>query len=225
MKAFSVIAEYEATGGIIFAKHAIVARRLGANEYADGDFSSVSCRRAPWADLYADRALPARLMIAHGWNFKCSDCGERIDEDFLYDKNLSLEGVIGSQHSHVFCSSRCARRHFSIQRRRKSEEQRAIETFKAIVRKRFPNADFVDEPDASGYRAYHHAYVEPSKSGWQWRQVVIAFRFPGMKVGPAHFSMNDNHRYGPTSAEYTCCHGDLEAFQAYVNASKSEASQ
>lgn len=36
MKAFAVLENDECTGAIIFAKHAIVARRLGANEYAGG---------------------------------------------------------------------------------------------------------------------------------------------------------------------------------------------
>lgn len=47
LKAYSVTEEYENTGGIIFAEHNIVARRIGASEYADGDFHAVTCRRAP----------------------------------------------------------------------------------------------------------------------------------------------------------------------------------
>ena len=52
MKAYAVTEEDENTGGIIYAEHNIVARRLGANEYADGEIAYVSCRRAPWADEY-----------------------------------------------------------------------------------------------------------------------------------------------------------------------------
>lgn len=214
MKAFTVLENDECTGAIIFAKHAIVARRLGANEYAGGEFGAVSCRRAPWADAYVERKLPARLMIAHGWHFECSQCDARITEDYLYDMNLPLEGVIGSQHTHVFCGTRCARKYYSIQRRRKAEEQRAIETFKEKVRQRFPEADFCDEPDAGSFRAAHHAYVVAGRAGWQWRQVSVAFRFDGMKIAPAHFSVMDGNN--PPAAQYTCCPGDKEAFSAYV---------
>lgn len=125
IKAFAVTEHDENTGAIIFAKHAIVARRLGANEYAGGELSYVSCRRAPWADAYAGRPIPARVMIANGWHFECSECDQRIDEDYLYDNRLPLDGVIGTQHSHVFCSKRCARRWYSMERRRKAEAQEA----------------------------------------------------------------------------------------------------
>ncbi|WEX10349.1 hypothetical protein [Chelativorans sp. AA-79] len=223
LRAYTVTEEYENTGAVIFAVHNVVARRLGANEYADGEFSAVSCRRAPWADAYAGKPIPARVMIAHGWHFECSECGACIDEDWLCDNGLPLEGVIGTQHSHVFCGSRCARRYYSLRRRRKAEEQRAIEAFKAIVRRRFPDADFCDEADGDRFRERHHAYVIPGRGGWHWKQVVIAFRFPGMKIGPAHFRMDGNYRMGPDFAGYTCCAGDKEAFEAYAKATRRAA--
>jgi hypothetical protein len=46
LKAFAVTEHDENTGAVIFAKHDIVARRIGADEYADGELSYVSCRRA-----------------------------------------------------------------------------------------------------------------------------------------------------------------------------------
>jgi hypothetical protein len=217
LKAFAVTEHDENTGAVIFAKHDIVARRIGADEYADGELSYVSCRRAPWADAYADKAVPARVMIAHGWHFECSECGSRIDEDYLFDNRLPVDCVVGTQHSHVFCCSKCARRWYSMKRRRKAEELRAIEAFKAVVRKRFPDAEFCDEEDQ--FRG-HHAYVTPERGGWNWQQVIVAFRFPGMKHGPAHFRMDSRHKPGPHLASYTCCNGDKEAFEAYAFATK-----
>lgn len=216
LKAFAVTEDDENTGAIYFAECDIVARRLGANEFASGDIAYVSCRRAPWADAYAGTAVPARVMIANGWHFECTGCGGRIDEDFLEDRGLTVEGVIGTQSGKVFCCSRCARKHMSLQRRRTAEERRAIEAFKAIVRRRFPDADFCDEPDGGLFRGRHHAYVVPTPGGWHWQQVIVAFRFPGMSVGPAHFVMNDSYSYGPHPAGYTCCAGDRDAFEAYA---------
>lgn len=227
LRAFSVTEEDENSGAIIFARHAIVAAKAGANEYADGDLGSVSCRRAPWADEYAGKPLPARVMIGHGWHFECSGCGARIDEDYLGEKKLPLEGVIGTQYSAVYCGKRCCRRDLSLTRRRKAEEQRAIDAFKAIVRKRFPDADFCDDPPYSDrYRERHHAYVVPGRAGWQWQQVVVSFRFPGMKIAPAHlrFDHQSSRFLGPPALGYTCCNGDREAFEAYAAATKTRPS-
>lgn len=216
MRAFAVTENDENTGAIYFAKHDIVAKKAGANEYASGDITYVSCRRAPWADAYAGRPIPAKVMIAHGWHFECSECGQRVDEDYLDENRLPIDGVIGTQHSHVFCSSQCARRWHSIKRRRAAEEQRAIEAFKTIVRKRFPDADFCDD-EQSQFKG-HHAYVVPARGGWHWQQVIVSFRFPGMKIGPAHFRTDwkDFRGIGPQFAGYTCCNGDREAFEAWA---------
>lgn len=228
-RAYSVTEHDENTGEIYFARHRIVAAKAGADEFADGELIRVSCHRAPWADAYAGRPIPARVMIANGWNFECSGCGERIDEHFLYDNRLPLSGVIGTQRSQVFCGSRCARRFYSLQRRRKAEEQRAIEAFKAIVRKRFPDAKFVDEHDNPNWR--HHAYVtyRHGEKGWLWEQVAVAFTFPGMEIGPATLRLSDrpwrgyglgNRFIGPIRPEYHCCNGDRQAFEAWAAATR-----
>lgn len=232
IRAFSVIEEYENTGGIVFARHAVAARRRGADEYADGDFTAVTCRREPWADAYVGKPIPARVMIAHGWHFECAECAARIDEDWLADNRKPLAGVIGTENNLVFCCSRCARRYFSMQRRRKAEEQRAIGTFKAIVRRRFPDVMFCDAHDNPGWR--HHAYVtyQHGQHGWVWEQVAVHFTFPGMQIAPATFRLPDrpwkgcgpgNRFIGPLKPYYTCCHGDLEAFEAYAAATRVPA--
>lgn len=219
LKAFAVTEDYENTGGVFFARHAIAARRHGADQFADGDISSVTCRRAPWADEFAGRAVPAKVMIANGWHFECHGCGQHIDVDWLYDNRLPIDGVIGKQHGPVYCCSRCARKHISLQRRRKNEEQRAIAAYKAIVRRRFPDADFCDD-EQSTFRG-HHANVVPGRGGWHWNQVIVSFRFPGMKIGPARFRRDEpcGNKTGPVRAEYSCCNGDREAFEAYARTS------
>ncbi|MGB3833710.1 MAG: hypothetical protein WA975_17815 [Mesorhizobium sp.] len=221
LRAFAVTENEENTGAIYFAKHDIVAKKWGANEYADGDITYVSCRRAPWADAYVGQPIPAKVMIANGWHFECSGCGQRIDEDFFYDNRLPLEGVIGTQHSAVYCCSRCARKDLSLKRRRKAEEQRAIEAFKAIVRKRFPDADFCDD-EQSSFKG-HHAYVTAGRGGWHWKQVIVSFRFPGIKIGPAHYRLDGGYGIGPYFAGYSCCNGDREAFEVWAAKTKAAA--
>ena len=66
LRAFAVTEEDEGTGAIYFAKHDIVAKKLGANDFAGGEIDYISCRRAPWADAYIDRPLPVRGRIKNG---------------------------------------------------------------------------------------------------------------------------------------------------------------
>ena len=230
LRAFAVQEKDERTGGIFFAEHDIVAKKRGANEFADGDISGVTCERVPWADDYAGRPVPAKLMIAHGWHFECSGCGMRIDEDELLDRRMSIDGVIGTQWSVVYCSAKCCRRDLSIKRRRGAEQLRAIDAFKAIVRMRFPDVEFTDEHENSYWR--HHAYVtyRHGEKGWLWEQVAVSFLFPGMKIGPATLRLPDrpwrgygqDHQFsGPLQPYYTCCNGDRETFEAYAAATKA----
>lgn len=176
--AYAVTENDENTGAIYFARHRIAAHKAGAREFADGEFSYVTCRRAPWADAYAETGLPARVCIENGWHFECCGCGQRIDIDSLDDRGLPLAGVIGTQWNSVYCGSRCARKYWSLRRRREQQEQAAIADFKAIVRARFPDVEFAD--DETKYRT-HHAHVVPGRGGWHRQQVIVAFNFPGSR--------------------------------------------
>lgn len=226
MRAFAVTENDENTGAIYFARHDIVAKKAGAAEFADGDIGQVSCRRVPWADGYCGRPIPARLMVAHGWHFECCGCGQRIDDDMLADNRLPESGVIGTQGSAVYCGSRCARRHFRREHRRKREAAAAIAHFKALVLRRFPDVTFVDAHDNPNWR--HHAYVtcEQGRPGWRWEQVIVAFCFPGMKIAPATYRLDQRygHLIGPPAPYYSCCNGDREAFDAYARMTKQRTS-
>lgn len=219
LKAYAVTEKDENTGAIYFAKHRIAAAKAGANEFGDGELGYVSCRRAKWADAYAGKGLPAKVCIENGWHFECHGCGMRLDEDMPYEHRLPISGVIGSQHGSVFCCARCKWRDMRNRAKRKALEQEAIETLKAIVLKRFPGVAFADDKDQfSG----HHAYITHERGGAVWRQVAVGFYFPGMKIGAAHFRLDDSQgRFpGPRKAYYTCCNGDREAFEAYAAATR-----
>lgn len=232
LRAFAVTENDENNGAIYFAKHDIVAKKWGANEFADGEISYVSCRRAPWADPYIGKPLPVSVMIDNGWHFECHGCGMRMDEDELRERHLPVDGVIGTQHSAVYCSSRCRRKHFSRRRRRQAEEQFAIETFKAIVRKRFAEVEFCDAPEIDHWRHHARADYRPGEKGWIWQDVCVAFTFPGMKIAPATYRLpqrpwcgygHGNQFIGPLRPVYTCCNGDREVFEAYAAATRRPA--
>lgn len=227
LRAFAVTEPDENIGGIIFARHAITAAKIGAEEYGCGEIQGMSCRRAAWADQYCDTGrVPASQMIARGWHFECHGCGARIDEDWLIENNLTVDGVCGSQNTWVFCCARCKWRHKRYLAREASAKADAIEAFKAVVRKRFGDVEFIDT-DPTGNMRQHHAYVvEGERGGWHWRQVHIAFNFPGMQFGPAHLVRDEPHGrgqcgfIGPTKPHYTCCGGDREAFEKFAAETK-----
>lgn len=220
LKAYAVQETCEGTGGIVFAKYAIVARRKGAGIFGDGDFHSVTCQRAKWADQYAELdVLPAKVMIANGWHFECSGCGATIDEDWLWDNDRELHDVIGTQHSMVFCGPVCEARHNLYQAEATYIQKRMIRRFTRIIKRKFPDAEIVNEPS----QLTPHAYSVKRWGKWRVEQVSVAFTFPGMTYGAARLEYRRD-RYGgrqdrlgrPNRPYWTCPNGDQLAFQAFV---------
>jgi hypothetical protein len=220
IKAFSVLEKDEFTGDIYFAEKAIYAAKAGANEYGNGELGAVQCRRAPWADQYANTGVPARLAVEHGWRFECMGCGITVDSDLPYEHRLPIWVICGIVSGCVFCSPRCKWKHKRRELRRKAQEAEAIEDFKKLVRRRFPDADFCD--DADKFQGHHAYCTQGERGGWHREQVIIAFKFPGMKIGPAHFRMEQSHKIGPPRGYYTCCNGDREAFEVFAAEQKEK---
>lgn len=220
LKAYAVLEDGENTGGIVWAGHNVVARREGASIFGDGDFSGMSCTRAPWADGYTHKTLPISLMIENGWRFECCGCGATINEDFLDAEDLPLEGVIGTQHSKVYCSEICECRDNLEHAIKRDHERRAIEALRAYVLKRFPGVTIGAKENWAP-----HAYASNHGGAWQVRQVVISFEFPGQKIAPAACRIDRDQQnarlIGPIRPEYSCCFGDRETFEAWVASPQS----
>lgn len=220
LKAYSVLENDEGTGSIYFARHRIEAHKWGANEHGDGELRYCTCRRTPWADRYAEtRSIPAREAVAHGWWFECSACGAKVSESELYDRRLTVDGVIGSMFGLVFCDKRCAAHYLSITRRRKAFEAREVEKVRDIVRRRFGDVQFRDEKFDT------HVYATPNLGGFHTGQVIVSFEFPGMKIGAASFRVDwpMGVRIGQLEGGYTCCNGDREAFEAWARETREAA--
>jgi len=215
MLAFAVLEEDENTGGIIYATSAVAARRLGANEYADGDFSYVRCSRAKWADNYFGKALPVSLMIEHGWHFECGGCGRRVDSDMLWERQLEPEDVIGHQHSIVYCDARCEA-HGALDRAERDHlQKRWLRRFAKIVKRRFPDADPV----------HCHAYASRSANRYRLDQVTVEFDFPGREYGMATLSWRRPASYEKLKKRkptWSCSNGDREAFETYAAATRRQ---
>lgn len=226
MKAYAVLETCENTGGIVFARHAVTARRHGSCQYSDGDFQSVSCRRAPWADWCADSGIvPASLMIDHGWHFECSGCGSTVDRDYLDENSLSLEDVIGIQDSQVFCCPACKLAHDELDAKKKAFGASFLHVLRDVVRKRFGNVHFCEGTDFNR----PHAYVWGDEANsLRIHTARLSFYFPGMKVAPATISFDSSERsnrerFAPPRPVYTCLPDDRDAFEAFAAATKKNS--
>jgi hypothetical protein len=224
MKAFAVLEENENTGGIVFADSAVVARRNGASIFSDGEFSCVSCQRAAWADEFAETGIvPAKVMIENGWHFECAGCGETIDEDWLNEEDLPLAGVIGQQHSKIYCCEICQCRDKLNDAIKRDHEHRAILALQWFVHKRFPGVAFATRDNWKP-----HAYASQRNGTWQVQQVVVSFEFPGMRIGAATCRIEREssfyrgaHLIGPIWPQFSCCGGDRETFEAWAASPQS----
>lgn len=215
LKAYAVLEDCENTGGIVFARHSIVALRRGAAEFGDGDTSGWRANRAQWADKYAETEdVPASLAIKYGWRFECHGCGDIICEDSLDVKRLSPSGVIGPvNHGNVYCCEACVEE----ANKRKERAERAKQVYSAMfsdmVLRRLPDAVITGT----------HVYAPERHKRPTLEQCIIYFRFPGQKIGDAVFRY-DLHggwrQIGPSAPHFTCCIGDKQAFEDYAEFAK-----
>lgn len=206
--AYAVLENDENTGGIVFARHAITAHRIGADQYADGEFGYVSCRRAKWADEYAETGIvPASVMVWHGWHFECSYCGRRIEEDRPAHKKWTPDFVIGNGNGGmVFCDRACC---IADKHRRDFDERlqaRTVAHYAKRLEKRLPGITVL--PIDKAYTG-SHVYV----SGGRIQQFTISFDWPGQSIGSASFRWAGPGKGKP---HVTCCNGDADAFEAFA---------
>lgn len=77
LKAYIVTEPEENTGGVIYAKSAIEARRWGADLYSDGELRGMSCCRAPALDdKRGDKRAEMQYLLAMGWWFESAAIGD-----------------------------------------------------------------------------------------------------------------------------------------------------
>jgi len=205
--AYIVQEEDEGTGGVVFARHAIVARRNGANEYNGGDFYGLTCRRAPWADRYAPGPVPKLSMIDRGWWFECSGCQRQIKDEADPDSEFEVSSAAALEIGDaVYCSSGCRRNHLDEQADRKSREELAKQRLRRELWEKVPGITLLGDD---------HAYVVCEDGRWVERQVVVYFSFPGAEHGPSTFRYEIGH-----AASLWVPGGDHDAWLAWRRTSQ-----
>lgn len=244
LKAYSCLEPYEYTGAVIFAKSNIEARRKSADEFHDGEIGGMIVKRAPWADEYGSRGnIPILVMVENGWHFECSWSGIRIDSDlyrdgtYIYNKEtkedewsgeLIGKTPVGNQDSICFACQEYADQWNEYKRIEKEFNDKQLEYFRDIVRKRLPDAIIDDAKD--GYMRHESITSFNMKSDWfhglgprYVQSVHIPIIFPGRKHWAGlEFRQPHYGQIGPIEPAFICANGDLEAFQAFVDQQKEK---
>ena len=225
--AYSVTEEFEGTGGIVFARSAIAARRIGADRYADGEFENARCRRAPYADEYAESGIvPASRLIEEGWHFECSGCSRTIDNDYLWEMDIEPSDVVGSQDSSVYCNELCEAYEALGRAQRKVFDRRWMRRLVKFVKARFPEAEIIRDSQ------FRRPYVYGDRRNGQHllRDANIPFTLPCLEHGPASLVVERHQphgtRYGRKESDdprkrsvfFVCHPDDREAINAYMKA-------
>lgn len=152
MKAYHVSEDCEGSGVIRFAKHAVVARREGADEL-DMEFEGVDCRRAPEFDQYAPGPVPLEAQMDHGWWIGCTNCQRTL---YIEDGPV----IVGQN---AYCSPWCRLNFFE----RYAKDMADARLAEHLAKGKFPGAI-----DLYGYRTHDRDNV---------RKYVLQarFKFPG----------------------------------------------
>lgn len=214
MLAFSVQEMDEGTGGIVFAKSNVAARRYGANQYNDGEFAGLRVQRQAWADQFAPGPVPFAELFARGWYQECCGCGDRI-EDGAEDRHGKPKVFnIVEDNNGIFCRPRCRQVFLTERRHRKAAEERAKAALKEFIQAKIGQVEFVGSD---------HAFVQRTRPGWIASQVIVRFSYPGAQLGPAtcRFERRHHELIGPVQPLFYCPTGDQDAFTAYRLARKN----
>ncbi|WP_235208773.1 hypothetical protein [Pseudomonas savastanoi] len=195
MLAYSVETNDPEESTIQFATSSAAARRQGADEIGT-DFSGiVSCRRAHWADQYAElRYIPAKAYIDAGWWFDCNHCGTRCDSDACRwdeesDTDIPLDLVFDGRV--VYCSAECKTGHDAEVSARNAK----FEAFKAAAADAQPGVTFT---------AFTGGYPYCANSG--------KFTFPSAQYGGSVCDTENS-----TELTWWVCAVDKEAWDLFIS--------
>lgn len=209
MKAFMVTEQFENRAMVVFADHAITARRIGSNEYCEGELRGISVKRARHLDQYEGKGVPASVLISDGWWFECTGCHATINSDFLDDNELPWDAVIGTENSAVFCCAECQKQYLDRQERERAVGQAFLAMMRDLITSGVGNVQFV----TGAFR--EHIFAQETDGIVVVRQASVSFEFPGQTIAPASLLYDPAYTYGPAKLELRCCSGDKKAFEAW----------
>jgi hypothetical protein len=164
-------------GGVLFASSAVEARRIGADLFGGGDLRGMIVRRAHWADQYAATGVPARELVAFGWQFECAGCDRTINAGQLANRGIAIDAIVGVDGGDVFCCDSCQM--LALERRRREDDTRtdAAARLAEWIRGRVPGARVLLASDRFAERP--HVRVRGEIGGPTLIEgAIVSFRLP-----------------------------------------------
>ena len=130
---------------IVFATNSAAARRIGGGELGL-EFDEVeTCRRAQWADQYADvkGGVPPMVMVENGWWMECAHCGHHITiddiEDGFEDDDGNVIKLSPVEKGHlIYCDQHC----FDKEMKQRADQDAKADEFKITVTSLRPDLTF-----------------------------------------------------------------------------------
>lgn len=197
--AYAVQETCEGTGGIVFAYTNAQARREGSQEFSDGDFDSVECHRAQWADQYAPGPVPVLALLDHGWWQECHKCYRQCsaEEDYEGHPIAPVE-----ENGRLFCSAECQTAFHRDNEEIAALTELAVAHEISRLLKAHPGVTIL--PDRHVYTTVHDGVRHVG-------QIRLKFTFPGCKIGPASWGF---YNVGE-QPQAMVCYGDMDAWKAW----------
>lgn len=205
LKAYSVLEDDENTGGIVFAKSGAEARRIGSNQFGDGDFNWGKARRARWADEFVPGPVPIKAQIEHGWKYECHGCYVVIDDSQYGGENDEIKFDIVEVEGAVYCTPECRDDHLAQRAEVKRIEQFVIGDLTDRLLRLLPGATIAGRT---------HVYMPNTQWPMAAREASIEFTFPGARIGFGSFRFRE---IGETP-HVEICAGDRIAYYRWREA-------
>jgi hypothetical protein len=194
-KAYIIHDDNEGYGTIAFHQHRIVAfingiRQLGGD--AD-EMSYYSCRRAANLDKYAEKGeVPASVLIEYGWYIECVGCGETIDDDLLYDNNLTTDDVQGTLWD-AYCSKECEDSFKTQKQQEHLAKNRALTRAKAALMRRLTPTQY-KQIEFDDTKLWSAVEMDHKDGVICVTKTKLYFRFPGSTGNSAHIELDESGR-------------------------------
>ncbi|UYZ60157.1 hypothetical protein [Hymenobacter latericus] len=167
MKAYIVTENEEHHACVVFADHAVTARRKGADELNTDFTDDLSVKRAKHFDQYAPQgSVPLEVLVMeHGWSHECDECSERVTQDlYNYQEERDMQPVWGQNF--VYCSPECE----ATYNERKAKEKAEYDALVAKLLAEYPGVTPKYRTTNGGLSlrfpgAKHDSYWQPDKPG------------------------------------------------------------
>jgi len=200
-KAWIITEEEDYNAVVVFHKHGMAARRIGA-QALDQEFDYVTCGRAKQYDVHAEKGwVPPSVLIGDGWQMGCWGCNDTVSE-YGMDRDgneWDLTAIIDVGPEKFYCSKGCKDAYEAEVNRINGLHQKSA----AWMKERYPDLNLY-EREGPCTSNKHPSYT-----------CSLFLDYPGAKYGPARLCKQDVRKEDEKPMWFVAT-GDKEVFEAWM---------